>query len=85
MAYTAHEMGHAVFLKLAKIEYESGVNEVGQYFKMKNASKNQAIACAMVGVLAGFIPFIFVFSYTALVFYLVGCYRDIFLIARLKL
>ncbi len=79
-----HEVGHVIYLKINKIEYETGINDVGQYFKLKNITKTQAVECALIGVLAGFIPFIFYFSPWLILLYLGGAWRDIMLIMGVK-
>ena len=88
LAITFHELGHALYLKLNKIEYDKGLDDVGFYFRLPNITKKQLIECALFGIILGLLPIfalIYFFSpygFVTLLFYLAGCKNDIILVIK---
>jgi hypothetical protein len=82
LSVSLHEIGHALYLKYKKIDYERGLDDVGYYFKANFITKENKFYTAIIGIFLGLLPLVvalYVLEWASIliILYLVGCISDI--------
>lgn len=81
LSFTMHEIGHALYLKYKKIDYERGLDDVGYYFKADFITFENKFYTAAWGILLGLLPLVAALKYfewtgILIILYMVGSYHD---------